>query len=247
MNAASIPDIIEYLRKTNASFVKRSQVENMLGQLIDNHLVQKLERAGENGKHLYQFNGFHKLGKIEIDEEFLEVFEDCVDPITGESFEESVRRQNQELRPSMSDFMAETNVSTDTESKEQSDQRTLVNDNSIELTTRQEYVREALEDTLDGVMVDNLDEREPSIQEMLGVVPLGEPPEGYDVDGTLFDPDHEIWLGEPGIDSQDDTEDRLDSTVRELLEKGVWETDVTKQRAGEPLAMKVHVCSEDEL
>ena len=246
-NAASIPDIIEYLRETNASFVKRSQVEAMLQDLIDNHLVEKMERAGENGAHLYKFNGFQQLGKLDINDEFKRVFDGCYDPLKEKDFIESAKEQNEDLRPSMSDFMTETSVETDSE-EEREGQATLVEESeSYDLTPLEDSIRERLHETLDGETVEGLDEREPSTPEMLGVVELGESPEGFDRDGTIFDPEHEVWLHEVGVESKDHAEERINDTMRELLDKGVWDTEVTKARGSTPLAMRISVLGEDEI
>ena len=244
-NAASIPDIIEYLRETNASFVKRTQVEAMLQDLIDNHLVEKMERAGENGANLYKFNGFHQLGKLKINDRFQEVFDGCYDPIAERNFIESAKQQNEDLRPSMADFMSETSVSTDSE-EARKEQATLTGEEQkFDLTPLQEAVRSHLHDTLDSQRVEGLDEREPSLQEMLGVIDLGDDPEMFDETDTIFDPDNEVWLHEVGVETLQDAEERINETMTKLMEKGVWETEVKKARGSQPLVMEVSVASED--
>jgi len=238
-NAAPIKSIIEHLKETNASFVKRSQIEHMLQDLIDNHLVEKLERAGENGAHLYKFNGFHKLGTLNINAEFKEVFGDCVDPIKDMNFIDAMREQNDNLRPSMADFMSEGGVETDSDTAD--GQATLnADDRSYDLSDLQERVLERLHDSLDGVVVEDLDEREPSIYEMLGLIDLDSSGD-IERDGTIFDPTHEVWLHEAGIESEEDTEDKVVEAMNELQSEGLWETDVTKARGNQPLAMKITV------
>ena len=246
-NMASIKDIQNHLRKTNASFVKRHQIEQMLDALIQNYLVEKHERAGQNGAHLYQFNGWQSLGKLDITEEFVRVFEDCVDPFSGESFIDAAKEQNQQLRPSMEEFMSEASVSTN--SSDSSDgQATLTGeDSSIELTKLQEAVRERLYETLNGVRVDGLEERDPSLEEMLGVSELGEEPEGVDYEGTLFDINNTVWLHESGVEERSDIEERIEKTLRQLATKGVFETDVVKMKAGTPAVMQVSVMAEEDL
>lgn len=244
-NAASIPDIIEYLRETNASFVKRTQVEAMLQDLIDNHLVEKMERAGENGAHLYKFNGFHQLGKLKINDRFQEVFDGCYDPIAERNFIESAKQQNEDLRPSMADFMSETSVSTDSEEARKGQATLTGEEQKFDLTPLQEAVRSHLHDTLDSQRVEGLDEREPSLQEMLGVIDLGDDPEMFDETGTIFDPDNEVWLHEVGVETLQDAEERINDTMTKLMEKGVWETEVKKARGSQPLVMEVSVAPED--
>ena len=241
-NAASIPDIIEYLRETNASFVKRSQVEAMLGDLIDNHLVEKMERAGENGAHLYKFNGFHQLGELNVDGTFESVFDDCTDPIKQIPFVKSARQQNEDLRPSIADFMSDdTSVETDSDANRDGQETLVEEKSSYDLTELERAVAERLHETLDGRRVEGLDEREPSLQEMLGAVTFGEQPDGFDESGTIFDPEHEAYFNEVGVESVDDAENRIKETMEDLMEKGVWETEVKKARGSTPLAMEVDV------
>lgn len=243
-NQARIKDIQDHLRKTNSSFVKKSQITQMLNGLIDNHLVEKFEGAGKNGAHLYQFSGWNNLGTIDINDSFKEVFDGCTDPISREEFVESMRTQNQELTPSMADFMGDVEVSTDSESG----QATLTSDESIELSKVEEAVRERLYDTLDGERIEGLEERDPTIKEMLGIVEIGEDEgDSVEIEGTILDPDNEIWYGEVGIEEQADAEDRVQRAMRELRTKGVFETSVLKMKGAEPSVMEINIMSDDEL
>jgi hypothetical protein len=97
--------IMGYLRETNSSFVKKSQIIQMLSDLEDNGLIEKLEGAGENGRNLYKFTSWQNLGKFEINEEFKELFDGVDDPFEAEGFIETARRINGELTPAASDFM----------------------------------------------------------------------------------------------------------------------------------------------
>ena len=249
-NLSSITDIQEHLRKTNASFVKRHQIEQMLADLIQNYLVEKHERAGENGAHLYEFKGWQALGKFIIDDEFKEMFEGCIDPITGRDFVETARQINDQLEPKASDFMSNTQVDTSTE---ESGQVTL-NKNTgefsdVSLEPFEEAVRAALEDTLDKERVDNLDVHEPGIHEMLGVVPMGEGSEGVVADGTLFDPEHEVWSYGPSdwVESTQDAERHIESAIRKLAEAGIYKTSTIRKKGSQPITMKVTVASRDEI
>jgi len=249
-NMSSINDIQEHLRKTNASFVKRHQIEQMLADLIQNYLVEKHERAGENGAHLYEFKGWQALGKLVIDDDFKEFFDGCIDPVTGEDFIETARRLNDELEPTASDFMSETSVDT---SQSDSGQVTL-NENStkfadLSLEPYEEAVRAALEQTLDGEKVDNLDEDQPGLKEMLGVVGIGDNPEGANVSGTVFDPTHEVWQYGPDdwVETEQQAEREIESAIRTLAEEGVYKTSTIRKKGNKPLAMKVYVASAEDI
>ncbi len=121
--------IMGYLRQTNASFVKRPQIEAMLKDLRDNGLVEKLEGGGKHGRNLYQFQSWQSLGKFNIDDDFKDTFEDCVSPFDGCSFIEKARELNAELTPSATEFTTDTEMSTNTTSNSNTDkqsQKTLV-------------------------------------------------------------------------------------------------------------------------
>ena len=249
--AASINDIQNYLRKTNASFVKRPQIEAMLADLEDNYMVEKMEGAGERGRNLYQFQSWQNLGKFNITDEFKRVFADCHDPITGHSFIETARRINDDLTPTATDFEADDVEITSANSATAADgsQATLSGDPSTDqsdepdLEPYEQAVREALRETVDGVTISNLDEHEPSLRELLGAVPMGERDDVASIEGTLFDPDHEVWQHGPDewIQNTQDAETEIEKAIRRLTVEGIFQTSTTKSRAGQPLEMKVHV------
>lgn len=244
--AAEIHKIQDYLRKTNESFVKRSQIEAMLSDLQDNYLVEKLERAGENGRHKYQFLGWHSLGKFEINDTFKDVFDASNDPFTEENFIETARRINDDLTPKASDFMGEDDVSVSSDAEQSQQTLTGSADDTvdIELQPHEEAVRQALQETLDGERVENLDEREPTIKQLTGVVPLdAENDDEYSIEGTLFDPDHDVWVSGPDgwVESPNDAEQEVSKVMRRLVKEGVMKTSTTKSRGGTPLTMKVTV------
>jgi len=244
--AAEIHKIQDYLRKTNESFVKRSQIEAMLGDLQDNYLVEKLERAGENGRHKYQFQGWHALGKFEINDEFKELFEDCHDPFSGNDFIDTAREINDGLTPKASDFMSEEDVEISSDSGQSQQTLTDSPDDTVDvdLSEHEDEVRRLLQDNLDGETVENLDEREPTIKQLCGVVPLdAENDDEYSIEGTLFDPEHEVWKRGPDgwVETPNNAEEKIDKAMRRLVKEGVMKTSTTKSRGGQPLAMRVTV------
>lgn len=242
---ATIQDMQEELQQTNASFVKRHQIEQMLEDLIQNYLVEKHERTGE--ANLYEFKGWHALGSFEITEEFKRVFGDCIDPFTGENAVESARRINREIEPTLSDFQSESDVSSNSDGGQSTLSGTT--DREITLDTEEEYVRQHLYRTLDGVTVNNLTEREPSLYQMLGIVPLDEEhDDDIDIEGTIFDPNHELWAGKRYAEDKREVEHRVHDLIKRLNEeKGVFKTEVKKKVGGRPDSMKCTVLSEDQL
>jgi hypothetical protein len=247
--AASVNSIQDYLKRTDASFVKRPQVEAMLSDLQDNYLVEKLERAGEAGRHLYQFQSWSKLGKFKIDAEFEQVFEGCVNPFSGESFIETAKSINHELTPKASDFMSEGGVKIDTNPTATSNsQTTLASDNSkpdIDLEPHETEVYTLLKQTIDGRTISDLDEHDPSPKEMCGIVPIGEDAQTTDVEDTIFSPDHPVWTFGPDewVTTESEADTEVSQAIRRLTSEGVLKTSITKRRGEQPLEM--HITVED--
>jgi len=243
--AATVQSIQDYLKKTDASFVKRGQVEGMLADLEDNYLVEKLERAGESGRHLYQFQSWQSLGKFQINDKFKEVFADSVNPFTGESFVETARRINDELTPKASDFMNDDPV--EIESSSEGSQATLGGGTTeaieVDLEPYEKATYKALKATLDGETITDLDEHDPSPKEMCGIVEMGESGEGVSIEGTIFSPDHEVWTHGPDewVETPNAAETEVSQAIRRLTSEGVLKTSVTKRRGAKPLEMKVTV------
>lgn len=248
-NRADIPEVMDHLRKTNAPIVKRTQVEKLLNQMIENYLIEKHEGSGTNGRNEYEFAGWHNLGRINIDNDFKERFAGIEDPIEQGNFIELVREQNENLEPGPSDFFGSTEV--DSVGKNQKGGQATLDSTqeSIELKPYQEAVRERMYETLDGETIDIAD-REPSYYEMLGVLPLGEEPENPDVDGTVFDPDHAIWNTQETqswVRDEEDAFDAVDDTLAELNKKGVFKMTPVDKEGGQPTKVRVDVKDEDDL
>ena len=235
--------IMGYLRKTNASFVKRPEIEAMLADLQDNGMIEKLDSAGDNGRNLYQFQSWQSLGKFDIDNDFKDVFGDCGDPFDEDTFLEKARELNNNLTPDASEFMGGEDVSTG----ESDGQSTLGAGNSkdIDLAPHEQHVSEMLHDNLDGVVIEDLDEGEPTPREMLGIVEMGEQDDALDsVDGTILSPDHRVWNHGPDewVETTAEAEEEVENAMRTLSVEGVMQTSVTETTdTGEPKVMKVTV------
>lgn len=239
--------IMGYLRETNASFVKKSQIVQMLSDLEDNGMVEKLEGAGDNGRNLYKFTSWSNLGKFQIDDEFKTLFEGTEDPFEDRSFIETARQINKELTPKASDFMTSDEVQSESGAAEEQGQATLTggSDDSVEvdLSPHEEAVHELLQENLDGEVLDNLDEHDPTPKELLGVVPMGETDDAGEIDGTIFDPDHIVWSHGPDewVEMPADAEQNIEKALRTLTMEGIFQTNTTMSRGGQPVEMRVDV------
>jgi len=236
--------IMGYLRNTDASFVKRPEIEAMLQDLQDNGLVEKLEGAGDNGRNLYQFQSWQNLGKFNIDSDFKETFDGATDPFDGGSFIETARRINEEMTPSAGDFHSDTEVTSSSDTDGQATLGGTTEESlDVDLAPHEEMAAELLRENLDGVTIENLDEHEPSIREMLGLVELGESDDSADLDGTILDPEHAVWNHGPDdwVTTVTKAESEVENAMRTLTQEGVFRTSTTESRAGQPVAMEVTV------
>lgn len=236
--------IMGYLRQTNASFVKRPEIEAMLADLQNNGLVEKLEGAGDNGRNLYQFQSWQSLGKLDIDNKFKDDFADCHDPFDDKPFIDKARELNENLTPTASEFMGETEVSTDSGQS----QATLGGEQQsvdIDLAPHEQEVADMLRETVDGEVIEDLDEHEPSPRELLGIVEMGEDDDALETtEGTILDPNHAVWNHGPDdwVETTNHAETEIENALRTLTVEGVMNTSVTQTTdGGDPKVMKVTV------
>jgi hypothetical protein len=147
------------------------------------------------------------------------------------------------MSPSASDFHSDAEVTSDSNSG----QATLTSDSSdspdIDLAPHEKRAAELLKANLDGEHIDGLDEHEPSLREMLGLVERDESDDSVDLDGTILDPDHAVWNSGPDdwVESVADAESEVENAMRTLTQEGIFKTSVTESRGGEPVAMRVSV------
>jgi hypothetical protein len=240
--------IMGYLRGTNSSFVKKSQIVQMLADLEDNGMVEKLEGAGEGSRNLYKFTSWQNLGKFDLTEEFKELFHDTEDPFERCDFIETARRINNELTPKASDFMTSEEVSSGGSGSGDTDgQATLTQDTtdtiSIDLAPHEQAVYDALKENLDGEKIGNLDEHDPSTRELLGLVEIGEDDDVLDTTDTILDPSHAIWNHGPDewVTTVGEAEQKVEKALRTLTEEGVFKTSTTKRKAGNTVEMRVTI------
>jgi uncharacterized ubiquitin-like protein YukD len=244
--------IMGYLRETNASFVKKSEIVQMLSDLEDNGMVEKLEGAGDNGRNLYKFTGWSNLGKFKITDDFKNLFHGTQDPFEGQDFLDTAREINQQLTPTASDFMEKNAVDSGGNSSDKNGQATLDPDTSesvdIDLAPYEREVYDLLKENLDGETLTDLHESDPSTRQLLGLVEMGEPDDTLDTDGTILDPDHLAWSHGPDewVKTVQDAEQNVESALRNLTKEGVFKTSTVKSSGGVPVEMKVTIEDIDE-
>lgn len=234
---SSIADITEFIEDSSMPKLKRDQIEAMLGDMEDNHLVERYERAGDNGETMFSFLGWHSFGRIEVDEAFQELFRGVKDPIEQDSFIESMRMQNKELQPGATDFKDNTNVTSGGQT--QLGGKTL----DVDLEEHERVVYEAMKVTIDGERLTNLDEDDVTLYEMCGAVEMGGDPEEADLKGTLFDPEQPHWYqdGRPDdwVETEQDAFAEVDEAMSKLHSEGVMETEVHETKKGSPVEMTI--------
>jgi len=246
--------IMGYLRETNSSFVKKNEIIQMLADLEDNGLIEKLEGAGDNGRNLYKFTSWQNLGKFDITDSFKAFFDDCVDPFEDRPFVETARQINSELTPSASDFMTETDVNASNSSGTDSNdgQATLAPQDSggvsIDLAPYEKHIHGMLRENLDGETLRELDKNDPTPVELIGLVDIGDDPDEAPTDGTILDPEHDVWQHGPDewIESTADAEQHIEKALRTLSTENIFKTSVMKSRGGQPIEMKVTVEEVDD-
>jgi hypothetical protein len=158
---------------------------------------------------------------------------------------ETARRLNDELTPSSSDFINETEVTVETNNQSTLGSSSTDDKAEVELAAHERLVAEMVRDTLDGEVIDGLDEHEPSPREMLGLVPLGGDDDELDTtDGTILDPNHAVWEEGPDewVETVSKCEEEIENALRRLTVESVLQTSVIdRSSTGAPLSMRVTV------
>jgi hypothetical protein len=100
-----------------------------------------------------------------------------------------------------------------------------------------------LQDTLDGETLRNLDQHDPSPRELIGLVDMGDDPDELDTEGTILEPEHEVWAHGPKewVQSVSDAEQQIEKALRTLSVEGIFKTSTMKSRGGKPVEMRVTV------
>lgn len=184
----------------NISTIGKNEVKKLLEEMNDMYLLDIQQNPADNREYIYVYNGTETLDRPAIDAGFKTVF----DPILDQPVSETIRGQQERLgaknpsdiimnEPEASDSPAET---TDVDAK----------------------VLEHLR-SFDGTTVNLSDLSGIEVEHMLGIVPVGETATQEDIDGTIMDPDNDVW---PNGLSVGDVRSRINNSLSTLRSAGKW-------------------------
>lgn len=245
LNECTLDDIREYLVESDASLVKRSELELILEDLVDNYLVYRHEKATEDNKDLYEFLGWMQLDvpNVELHEE---VFKGCTNPVTGEDFLTWHKKTKKTIQTNASELMVDT---ADEVTLNAGGQRTLTggsSDAGVKLDEHEEAVRAHVEQALNGKTISGLDDI--PIEKFLGLVPLDASADEVgtlDTTGTILDPEHEIWYQpsrpENWVDSETDARVEIERAVRKLISERIITTPEKEMEKGQVVSATISV------
>ncbi len=246
-NEANIKQIQEYIRESDSVEVKRTEMQHILDDLADNYLIYKHERAGDNNEHIYEFLGWGELRHARI-LDYPDHFKNCTNPITGQDFIEFHKEQKESLEANAADFMngAESEVTSG------GGQKTLGGGSSgrdVDLTEYEENVRQHVYDALNGEHVTGLDNI--PLEKFLGLVDLDDEVENFDPDGTILDPDHDVWYQpdkpDDWIVTEREARREVERSIRKLISERVILAPNKETEKGEIKEAEITVLSENDL
>lgn len=243
----SINDIQNWLRtnSTEVSKLKKGPLKELLESLSEDFVIEISTNHFDNKKDGYRFlslsdvgapklNGFNE-SRIDYnsDNPLLGVddpdnpFKNCVDPFKGIPFTDSVEERQQSLRRSIN-----TSASDTMSSSNSGGQSTFGSDEPEELTDPVEIaVYEQVRDNADGIRFEETVEHE----QVLGLVDVGDNIAEADFEGTLLDPDHDIWTLQDGsqrANSPSDARKAIEGAFESLFNDGVIEFESNDDGTG---------------
>lgn len=230
--------IREFLKESDAAEVKQGEMQNILEDLQENFLIHIIEDAGEGGRDVYRAYKWDKLGRPLVDEN-AEIFEDSVDPIDNEPFLESWQDLRKNLETTAQDLLksasldAEDRIGSSTSSGGSNDSGGgglsdfgggVEEDEEIELEPWTETILDEIAPVIDESRIKNLKAVPP--EAFLGMTGLSNPDlSDVEHDGTMLDPDHDVWEQESKPDNwvESETQARIvvEESIDELIEKDV--------------------------
>lgn len=198
--------IREWLNESDAAEVKQDQLSKILEDLQANFLVDIHENAGEHG-HIYRAYEMDQLGVPKVDQ-YADVFEDCTDPLTGGPFLDAWNDQRDQTLTSADEMLSKADTETTSAVADSDDDRGGLSQFSdstsetVDVSPQAAALADACATSVDDVRIRDL--TDVPIEAFLGLVDPNDPNlTGVQIDGTLLDPDHEVW----------DQYDRSDSWV----------------------------------
>lgn len=248
--------IREFLKESDAAEVKQGEMENILEDLQENFLIHIIEDAGEGGRDVYRAYNWDKLGRPMVDEN-AELFEDAVDPIDNEPFLDSWQDLRENLETTAQDLLKSATIDDDdrvgssASSSSNGDSGgsggglasygggVQDDDDDIELNPWTETILDEIKPVIDGSRIENLEAVPP--ESFLGLTGFSNPDlSAVDHDGTMLDPDHEIWeqdeKPDSWIESETQARNAVEMAIDELIEKSVIDfEEIHDQQNGSPI------------
>ena len=242
-------DIHDYLDSSgnDAIDIKKNKLKPLIEELEDNYVV-KAHR--DRKPYEYEFNTLAKLGTPEcVFDEWDVDLRDVTDPVHNQPFGETIK-EFEDFKQSKGRL--DTSDSSQTASEDSQGQSTFDEGNTldVDLDPTERAVHAAMKESIDGTVVkftdDGEDEKEPfSKEHAIGLVePNEEIPLDLDTEGSLLDPEHDVWdrhdKDDEWVTNQTDCETHVEDAIKSLNRKGVWEA----QQAGSTESFRKIVVSE---
>lgn len=232
--------IREFIAESDAPAVKQSEMKHLLEDLQENYLVDVHEGVGDKGKDVYEFLGWDELGFARVKEN-PDLFDDCIDPITGDSFVEAHERMRDELDTDASDLLKQAS-STDSRksSRSASTTQSTSTDSSpglsaygggspdtnagVELGPVESFVAQRASEHLDHTRVPDL--REVPVEAFLGLAPVdGEKIQVERAQDSVLEPSHELWdqpnKPDEWVTTSQEARREVKKSIRRLIDKNV--------------------------
>lgn len=237
--------IVEFLEESDASEVKQGEIEVILDDLEDNHLITR------DGDTITARN-WDALGEPQV-EQNSELFESCVDPVSGSAFLEGWQEYRQEASTMASDLL-ETPEITSSGADEpwayEEQEQEVINDitsgdSELELEPWQGQILARVTEALDGERVRNMGDLPE--EAFVGIVSHQNPDMStVETRGTILDPTHEIWDQDDKPDewvvSETKARQKIQQTITELVQQGIVQVvAVHEEENGKPVDVTIEV------
>ena len=248
--------IREFLKESDAPEVKASELEAIMGDLEDNFLVEINEDAGEGGKHVYRAFEWDKLGRPRIDE-YAELFADATDPVDQRPFVDAWGDQRSMMETTAADMLGAADTggtvggSTGVSTTEDGDASLGSWDESsdeteVDLNPWTEEIHTRIMPVLDGVRIEDM--TDVPVEAFLGLVSVSNPDlTGVSTDGTMLDPNHDVWdqptKPDSWVTTETDARNAITDAIDEMIGTGVISFDEVhdENEAGTPVDVTLEV------
>jgi hypothetical protein len=194
-----VDPIVEELEQSDAPSVKKSELEDIIDDLVNNYIINVHEGAGDGNEDIYESLGWDELGYARVAEN-RELFADVTDPIGGVPFldwhngyrAESSRDAQEMMEKGAASSSKSTTATTDdgsaTLGSYGNDED---NTEDLDLDETEEFVLDRAQ-LLDGERIEDLSSV--PVEAFVGLVrPNDANAVVDDPTGTPLDPEHDLW------------------------------------------------------